>query len=407
MLIRKIKRDEILESKKISTVAFEFACPDLPQNNETLVQSIESNPPSSADEHWQERYVAFDDAGKMISTMAVIPLTAYFDGHEVPINGIGDVATLPNYRRGGAIRQSFVLALADMYERGDVFSYLYPFSYYFYRKFGYETACETVWWRIPLAGIPKYGTSHTFEMYEPNSDISAFEEAYKLFAEPINLMLKRDEVLWKRRVTGFSPYNSNQWSFVCRDATGAPKGYFIYQAETLHSKKHMVLRDFAFADYNALCAMLELLASFASQYEFADIPLPPHISLTCLSPELHYEHLARKLSFIGMLRVVNIEKALRLAKFKGSGRAVIAVEDASLPQNTGVYAISFGGGETEVELTEEAPDLETDIQNFSRLLIGGLDLAATELIPKIKINGNIENLEKIFYRKKLWINDYF
>jgi predicted acetyltransferase len=153
--------------------------------------------------------------------------------------------------------------------------------------------------------------------------------------------------------------------------------------------------------------MLELLSSFASQYEFADIPLPPHISLTCLAPELNYENLARKLSFIGMLRVVNVEKALHLAKLKGSGRAVIAVEDASLPQNTGVYAVSFGDGETKVELTDEAPDLETDIQNFGRLLSGGLDLASAELMPKIKINGNTENLEKLFYCKKLWINDYF
>lgn len=408
MIIRKINRDEYLEAQKVSIVAFECKDPTLPESNEELLKRVESNPQSPAEKYWDDRYAAFDDSGKMAASMVVMRFSAYFDGHEVPMNGIGDVSTLPQYRRGGAIRGCFVKALEDMYKRGDVFSYLYPFSYYFYRKFGYELSAETAVWKVALRSLPKFGIEGTFEMYEPGDDMTAFNEAYDSFAKGINLMVKRDEVLWKRRVTSFSPYNSGQWSFVWKDENSQPRGYMIYKTDMHHGKRIMTLRDLGFADVKSLCAMLEFLSTFSSQYEFATIPLPPHVSLTGLIPELQYGQVTRTMEFTGMARIVNVKKAFKLAKCKGSGKITVAVDDDTIENNTGIYQIKFNDGVvTDVTVTDEEPDIETDIQNLSRLLTGAMDLADSALFPKVKIIKNIDELSKVFYKKPLWINDYF
>lgn len=396
MIIRKIGKEEYQEAQKISCIAFEVTEKQMNEiSNEDMM------------ERW-ERYAAFDDNGKMMASMAVIPFTSYFDGKEVQTNGVGDVSTLPQYRRGGAIRGCYALALEDMYNNGDVFSYLYPFSYYFYRKFGYELSAETALWRIALRSLPKLGAGGRTVMYEPQMHISDFDKVYSDFAKNFNMMLKRDNLLWYRRMTAFSPYDTQQWSFVWYNNSDEPKGYLTYVTEKdENGKRLMKLRDFAYSDQEGLSGLLEFLSTFSSQYEFAEIPLPPSVTLAGVLSELQYGNVTRKLEFTGMVRVVNVKKALALAKYKGEGRFTISIDDDTIPSNTGFYAVTFNEEKTTVEITDEEPDIETDIQNFGRLITGAIDIYDTELMPNIKINSNRENLVKAFYKKPLWISDYF
>ena len=66
--------------------------------------------------------VIFDGTGKM-------------GGSECPASG---------RKRKKFIRNIFEYAMKEMYEDGYVFSYLYPFSHVYYRKFGYELNMTTV-----------------------------------------------------------------------------------------------------------------------------------------------------------------------------------------------------------------------------------------------------------------------
>jgi len=406
MMIRKMAEEEYLEAMKIAAVAFEFPT-DLPATNEELVERVKSNPASPAEQNFTERYAAFAEDGKMMASFACIPFKAYFDGNIVQTNGIGDVSTLPQYRRGGAIRGCFTAALTDMYKNGDVFSYLYPFSYYFYRKFGYEVSAHTVIWKVALRALPKGGSGGRIEMFEPDSDISGFEQAYSTFAENYNMMLVRNDILWKRRMTAFNPYNSKQWSFLWRDENDNPGGYLIYCSEIKDGKRIMVLRDFGFNSPRALSALLEFLATFSSQYEYAEIPLPDCVPLDGFICEPAFEQITRRVDYAGMLRVVNVKKALKAAKYKGSGRFVISVTDDNIPQNNGFFAVEFDGEDKKVYITDEEPDIETDVQNFGRLISGSCDIDTAVFYPNIKINSNLEELRKAFYKKPIWVNDYF
>ena len=128
MLIRPITKEERLQSAQLFAIAFEspFDPNDLtPFAQEPVI------------------WAAFDEeSGEMTSTVYVTDYQVRFDGRCFKMGGVGGVASLPQYRRAGGIRACFQRALPAMYREGYVFSYLYPFSTAYYRRFGYESCVQ-------------------------------------------------------------------------------------------------------------------------------------------------------------------------------------------------------------------------------------------------------------------------
>ena len=85
---------------------------------------------------------AFDDGGKLMAVAQCLPHFMWLDGVSVKCGSIGNIASLPEGRRGGIVRKIMKLLCDKMYEDGYVMSFLYPFSHPYYRKFGYELCNE-------------------------------------------------------------------------------------------------------------------------------------------------------------------------------------------------------------------------------------------------------------------------
>ena len=64
----------------------------------------------------------------------------YFCGKTVPLAGIGVVSTLPEYRHRHCASSILIKSVEVLRDRGFVFAALAPFSYPFYRKYGWELA---------------------------------------------------------------------------------------------------------------------------------------------------------------------------------------------------------------------------------------------------------------------------
>ena len=104
MIARKIRAEEYKRCQQLCALAFEYEMKDADLTPEALFEKVRENPRSMQDLHWDSQYAAFDDDDRtMLATMTVIPWMACFDGHPVGMGGIGGVASLPQYRRGGAI----------------------------------------------------------------------------------------------------------------------------------------------------------------------------------------------------------------------------------------------------------------------------------------------------------------
>lgn len=404
MIIRKIRENELKRSAQLSALAFEYPMEGAEKTPEEYIDGVRANPRAWEDVHWDSRWAAFeDDDQTMMATFCVIPWMATFDGHAVGMGGIGGVASLPQYRRGGAIRRCFEAALPDMYRRGMVLSYLYPFSNAFYRKFGYELACDQARWRLKLAGLPSLDAPGCWRLAEPGNDLAADIRAIEAVRNKrynCAVLAGDTEYLW----AGADPFVTRDYTFVYYDAAGRPSAYAQIQARP--GQELQCLRS-CFNDRAGLEGLLALLKRYAADHSHAVIAMPTDVDPRALLPEFSFGTVERTIVQRGMARVVNVAEALSLARMQGEGALRVAVTDGQIPENNGVFAVSFAPGmKNDVRPTDAAPDIELTIQDFSRLLLGCCDLDP-QWLPEVKLRGDLAEARKVFYRKPNYITQRF
>ena len=404
MIVRKISKNELKRCAQLSALAFEYPMEGAEKPPEAFARELIERPGDASDLHWDSRWAAFeDDDATMMATFCVIPWRANFDGHAVTMGGIGGVASLPQYRRGGAIRRCFEAALPDMFERGMTLSYLYPFSNAFYRKFGYELACDEVRWRLRLEGLPRLNASGSWKLCEPGNDLAAdirTVDSVRQRRYNCAVLAGDTEYLW----TAEDPFVKREYTYVYYDAAGRPSAYARIQARPGQELK---CTRCGFNDRAGLEGLLALLKRFAADHSHAVVPMPADVDPRALLPEFSLGTVERTVVQRGMVRVVNVQEALRMAKMREAGRLRVAVIDGQIAQNNGVFEVEGApGGENDVHRAEGAPDIELTIQDFSRLLIGCCDLDP-EWLPDVKVNGAIEEARKLFYRKPNYITQRF
>lgn len=403
MIIRKIRENELKRSAQLSALAFEYPMEGAEQSPEEFVREVRERPRSLEDLRWDSRWAAFEDDDRtMMATFCVLPWRANFDGHEVVMGGIGGVATLPQYRRGGAIRRCFEAALPDMRAQGMTLSYLYPFSNAFYRRFGYELACDEARWRVKLSLLPSLDAPGRWAMQEKGADLTADIRAVdgaRNRRYNCAVLAGDTEYGW----TGEDPFVTRNYTFVYYEG-GAPLSYVTIQA-----KPHEDLRclRLGFHDRRGLMGVLALLKRYAADHGHALLPMPADIDLQGILPEYSLGGVERTIVQRGMVRAVNVERTLALARMRGEGTLVIRVSDGQIPENDGTFEASFAPGtENSVRRTDAAADVALTIQDFSRLIVGCCDLDP-EWLPGVKVHCDLEKARKVFYRKPNYIAQRF
>lgn len=219
MIVRKTAWEEARRVNELFAICFEMPYTNCP-----------ANPEKDDATHW----AAFDEDGEMMSTFTISDFTVQFDGSPCKMGGIGGVATLPQYRRRGGIRACFREALPDMYGSGYDFSYLYPFSTAYYRKFGYENCVQKYGWTVDLSLLnpPKEGGS--FRLAEKGCPMTAEIRALDAIWEShYNMMVLHgdEDYDWTRKC---DPAVKQDFTYVCFDVAGghevvepASKGFIL------------------------------------------------------------------------------------------------------------------------------------------------------------------------------------
>ena len=189
MIVRKLRANELYKASVVASVAFEIGedfekakAEQMAMTPEQVAEKEKVVPPENPlpSEYFKtEVWAAMsDDEQTVYGSMEVPVYTVRFDGHLSVMGGIGGVSTLPPYRRNGSIRECMRAALADMNEKGFDFSYLYPFSRAYYRKFGYENSYEVRQWEADFKALRDYGSKGSVKMLLPGDDFSVLNEIY-------------------------------------------------------------------------------------------------------------------------------------------------------------------------------------------------------------------------------------
>lgn len=243
MIVRKAAPEEARRVNELFAICFEMPyanCPADPEKDDAA--------------HW----AAFDGDGEMMSTFTVSDFTVQFDGSPCKMGGIGGVATLPQYRRRGGIRACFQKALPDMYASGYDFSYLYPFSTAYYRKFGYENCVQKYGWTVDLSLLnpPKEGGS--FRLAEKDRPMTEEIRALDaLWESHYNMMVLHgdEDYAWTQKC---DPAVKQDFTYVCFDAAGKPNAYTTFRLANEPDGRNLVCSRFCFGDRGGFEELMRL-----------------------------------------------------------------------------------------------------------------------------------------------------
>lgn len=142
--------------------------------------------------------------------------------------------------------------------------------------------------------------------------------------------LEKENLLKKKR-----------YVFLYRNEQGKATGFFVMNKEYEENKRIMQCipsfknyNDFLFLDIDAVYGMFSFIKqAFGSHYDFLKIALPSNICMATLVGENN--EVQCQMSYVGMVRVVNVEKALSMCKCKDTGSVCVEISDEMLPQNQG------------------------------------------------------------------------
>lgn len=416
MKIRIVKPQEEYLAQLVSSVAFEGPMDMLKAKKEQEAltpEEIEAklNPklpenPLPSDKYPSITWGAFSDDEKTITSVVTVPsFTARFNGHRCLLGGIGGVASLPHYRRGGGIRECMKAAIKDMNDKGYAFSYLYPFSRSYYRKFGYELCCERREYTIDFKSMKKFGVEGSVEMLLPGSDFSVLTDIYNRHYEKFNLSVVRRD--YDKSLNERNLLDEKRYIYVWRNKQGQAMGYMIFVKTDGYmdcTTNFWSNNDFVAIDAQAYMGLFDFAQGFAADYKGIKLYIPAGINITGILTDM--DCLPYKSVYPGMARVVNLKTVVEMAKSKGEGQLVLEISDPTAPWNEGRWLIELSKSGNKVQKTDRAPDMIMDINSFSYLICGCGDFEDLQYMPAVKVI-NREMGKYLFYRQKTAVLDLF
>ena len=395
MIVRKTQPQEARRVNEVFAIAFEQPlqnCPADPENQKVC--------------HW----AAFSDAGDMMSTITISDFQMQFDGHACPMAGIGGVATLPQYRRMGGIRGCFEAALPDLYKKGYAFSYLFPFSTAYYRKFGYESCVQKFGWTVNLSLLPAFQISGSFVLAEKSHPMAAeIRSLDRLWGSRFNMMVQHapEDYRWAEEA---DPAAKQEFTYVCFDLENRPNAYATFRLASEPDGRNLVCSRFCFADKAGFYGLMSLFKSLSTDHAHVKFQTPAIPALQYLLPEWSLGAVKWDLLHsAGMVRAVNVRTVLELARYIGSGQITLQIHDPQISENSGRFHVVFADGKAvSVENTAAEADVVLNISTFSALIAGVCSWEDARLtFSGLEVKRENPCLRQIFYRKPLMIADYF
>ncbi len=324
----------------------------------------------------------------------------------VPTMTLGGVGTPVHYRRGGNVRKLFEFMHERAEENGMAVSILHPFSFSYYRKFGYEKVADHLIMRMPVRMIdcvPRYCDLRPFDgSDEMKEDLKSI---YRTFAGGRNLLIAREHCgCWGGLTT-----------YIYYDEEGKPAGYVGYTTTIDVIVNHLgngliKVFDMAYVNLDALKKLLGFLRMFEGEFdeiEFQNLAMSPEVDLMLG----HYTHTTYRLVPDIMARVMHTEKMLAAHDYPmAEGCFTVRIAD-DRPYTKGVYRVNYGGGEGQVQKLSDSADADMtlSIQAFSRLIYGydGANAATAAYMPGVEITGSAEDFFRAFPKKPCGIFEHF
>jgi predicted acetyltransferase len=316
--IRRLKAEEADESIQLSSYAFQFSL-----TPEILEQRRRTLRPENV-------WGYFID-GKLAAKLAVIPMRIWLNGRPVRMGGVAGVASWPEYRRQGLVRQLILHALGAMRDEGVNVSFLHPFSIPFYRKFGWEVVSDLVQLELPPTKCAGFETAgRMWRVEKPLEELELLNRLRRNYAARFNAMNDRDEAVWENNVL-----TADRYCFIYEDMSGEPQGYMLF---TLKDRL-MNIVEWVYLNREAREGMLHFIANHDSMADKVQVRVPAGDRLPFLIGDPRFSQ--TRLPYV-MGRIVDVRGFVGEYAFRPGGgetRLRLRVADEAAPWNAGEFLL--------------------------------------------------------------------
>ncbi|USK94724.1 GNAT family N-acetyltransferase [Bacillus tropicus] len=385
MNVIRLKEDKFREALRLSEYAFQYKVEE-ERMQQQLTKMKESH----------EVY-SIMEGEDLAAKLHLIPFHIYIGKEKFKMGGVAGVATYPEYRRSGYVKELLQHSLQTMKKDGYTVSMLHPFAVTFYRKYGWELCANLLVCHLTKSDlVMKKQVNGTVKRFNKENHPEEVEKLYETFAERFSGMLVRNEKWWLQAV-----YDDLTLA-IYYDENKTAAGYMLYKIE----KSKMTVEEFVPLHNEARNGLWNFICQHDSMIKELEMTVNENEPLlyTLQEPRVKTEI---KPYFMG--RIVDVEQFLKQYELNWNNvqqEVILHITDSFAPwNNVSVRLVNY-----EITIIEEPMDkgIKLDINALSTILLGykrPLELNELELISGSE--EEIRAFENVVPVHKPFIYDFF
>lgn len=319
---------------------------------------------------------------QLVSALYAIPLTVGFQSATYSMHGIGDVMSAPEYSGRGGAGNLLRYALEKMAQQKVALSYLAPFSFTYYRKFGYEHVFDKIHYQISADKlrqfqIPKVTCGH-LQKGALIDFIAIIDPLYKNSPLANNGGIIRSKNWWHYLTL------KNSWDVaVYYDDNAVAQGYLLYERSGLT----LTIKEFVYQTSIAKNALLTFISKHQNSFTtiIYEAPNLDYLGLFTSDPYLFEAKIVPYM----MARIVDLKSFFDSYPFAGNLDICLELSDPVLSQNTGIWRLQAKDGVTSLVKTSAKAQLTLTIQQLSQIFLGATSASRLAKLGQIKVADKI------------------
>ena len=341
------------------------------------------------------------DGEKLISQLAVYPFQVNIFGRIFEMGGLTGVGTYPEYANMGLMNQLMRQALADMQKKKQSISYLFPYSFPYYRQRGWEIISDKMTFEIKDYQLPKVKkvSGYVERLDTEHPDIRL---VYKTFSSKRHAAMIRNDLAW-----------DEYWRWDLDDLTAAvyyddshqPQGYLLYwiSEDVLHIKE-MVYNNQETRNglWNFISAHFSMVTKVVGS-TYTNDPLAFWLDDGEIKETINPYYMAR---------IVDAKQFIAQYPFRAIGTDIqitFMLDDPILEWNQGIFTLHVSAaGKGELYKSEGQTTLSLDIQTLTTMLLSYKRPSYLASIGRlIGDEQTVETLEDLIKQQTPYFSDYF
>ncbi|MFS0749500.1 enhanced intracellular survival protein Eis [Oceanobacillus sp. 1P07AA] len=339
---------------------------------------------------------------RLAAKLHIVPLEVSVQGKPIKMGGISAVATWPEFRRKGIVRNLLQHALQEMKKEGQVLSYLHPFSIPFYRRFGWEITFDEKEYNIPMHHFKRDWQLDSGRVQRVHKDdVSIVETIYEKYTNQLNGMLLRDSHWWEHKIL-----SKKKLIAVSYDPQGEPDGYIQYEVK----KNILEVEELVHLTLASRRRLLHFISNHDSMAKEVKMVVSGSDALPLLLDDPRFE---QKVSPYFMARIVDVSAFLQQYPFLAPMENLsieLEITDEFVEANSGKYRLKSNKKQiyVEKESEEAVSPVSITVQQLASIVLGykrPVELMELGLIKGEK--HQIESLDRIIPQTKPYFADFF